>query len=127
MPVKQKYNQALCSDEYGLDCVRLPENLSYNSRRREEPLLALYNSLIRGINTREGDLIMSPSIVESPLILSGENIDGSNSLDYLDMMAPNLKRDFRAGFDRTLEDIITSSPNHGSKRVAFTPRIGRRR
>lgn len=122
-----KYNKALCSDENGVNCIRFPEELVDGSARKEVPLLALYSTIIRGISAGDGDLRMSPSIVEAPLISSGESINGPSSLDFLDMMTQQLKRAHRSASDRTLQDMINSSPVFGAKRVAFTPRIGRRR
>lgn len=108
-------HRILCID-YGIDCARLLEELSA-SRNAETvaPRLALYNSLIRGINTQEGDLRLAPSYE------STDNV-GESTLDYLDTLTQQLQRSTRS--DEPLHELIFSGS--GVKRVAFTPRIGRR-
>lgn len=89
------------------------------------PILALYNSLIHGIKTQQGDLrYLEPNTPEMIPITSTEG-DGSNPIDILDIMTQHLKRASGVS-DQTIQDLM-SPLTLGTKRVAFTPRIGRRR
>lgn len=132
-----KLNRAICN-EFGISCIfNSQEDSSAKNRNielasldgtatREIPILALYNSLIRGIKTQQGDLrFVEPNASGMATIENTVGNDGPSSVDILDIMTQHLKRASGAP-DQTIQDLM-SPFNLGAKRVAFTPRIGRRR
>lgn len=113
--------QRLLCEDYGLDC-----DLSIaRSTERELPLGALLRRLASTENRRQHQ--QPARYFPRSNTLDGYYSDDQaqvKELDLMDLMSERLRRETRALDENPLSE--TASRGNGAKRVAFTPRIGRR-